>query len=85
MGLDIPDILGGIVLIEEKATGIILWQSSICFKPTYKSGGMICMFSNDILAIFIFTEGNSLLLIKMDLKANHIGNLLLHAKEIESP
>ena len=83
MSFDIPDIFRGIVLIEKKATGIILWQSSICFKLTCESGGTI--FSNNILAIFILMKGNSLLLIKMDLKVNHIRKLLLQVKEIELP
>ena len=73
------------IQIEKKATGIILWQSSICLKPSYEGGGTISMLSNNILAIFIFTKDNSLLLIKMSLKVNYIGKLLLHVKEIELP
>jgi hypothetical protein len=73
-------------LIEE-GTGIGLWQSSICFKPTCEGGGMTFTFSNNVLAICILLniKDNPLLIRKMDLEANHIGVLLLHVKEIETP
>jgi hypothetical protein len=83
----VPDIFGGVVLIEKKKVGITLWFSRICIKPSSKGGGMGFMLSNNIfpICILLYIKDNPLLVRKVDLKANHIRDLLLHVKHKKMP
>ena len=87
MAFAISNIFRGVVLIEKLVTGVILWQGCICFKPSSKSSVLICMLSKKLLniCISIYTKADPLLIRKMNLKVNHIGDLLLYIKKIEMP
>src|SRR5260221_12431066 len=76
-----------VILIEEIQDFTTIQLLRIGFEPSSKCGITACMCIDNILyrAASIGVECDSLLVTKMDLKADNIGNMLLHLKKIEVP
>jgi hypothetical protein len=83
----LPYHLGRIVLVEKIKDFTTFWLISIGHEPSSKCGGTFCIGIDSLLyvASCIRVKGNPLLVGEMNLKADNIGNLLLHMEEIETP
>ena len=85
--LIMPYHLRGVILVEKIKDLTALWLQLIGLKPSSKCGKAVFMGINSTLYTIgsIGVDDNRLLVFKMNLKANNIGDMLLHGKEIETP